>query len=526
MKSPARRILGASGLLLMLAVGVRAQVPGHTGIVISEVHHPAAGGTPVPYIEILCREVNAPAQPITALTIQVSTPFGSTGLVSIPTSIIHASQPRPAGTGRTGGGLVITPQPLGLPPGPGGVSTELVFPGLPLAALQAGAPGVPTRVCIGGLLASGPFFDEIVIGAPVGPTCFPGSGFNASIPVNATGHVNRVLATKSLTTYDYETVTLTGSPGLVNPNYGHVNGFEWTSPQIPLSPASSGPLGFAPVALAAVLVPNHPEFGPSITDPIYDFTLLNGQPTAAGGTIMGLDPFLTMASATPHNWALTATNPQTPGTPGTLFVPMGSMTQQGADFTLSALNGGQPRIARFLSDLLLDSTAVVAGNPSEVQVDVVPASTGGGDIWCVLILYDGGGNAYKAMVRNWPPNPTSCTAGPVLGASTDGLGSLDLVAICFNPAQELFVLPSLNPSTPIGSGPFFGINPDGISFAFLFSPLGAQPAHVTTNLEGIYFFQIGTPSVLAGLGTVDLVAIEYSPLFGFVQASNVRQITF
>ncbi len=279
-----------------------------------------------------------------------------------------------------------------------------------------------------------------------------------------------------------------------------------------------------------VLVRNHPRFPDGIFDPLFDPIIFNastsfGGRLTASGTLTGFDPLYGTAIIPSLNWDLVVPpGPLTGSTPGGLNINMNFMMHgqapTGVGYSLNPNRPGTPIITRRMTDNSTDATASGTGNLSRVQIDVLPGSTGGGDIWCEIIIYDDNGFSYRAKVRNWPSDPIGCTT-PTLGLGSNAPGNIDVIALCYTPNSELYILPALGPTVPLGTGPFFGITPDAITFAFLAAPLATDPAHVMTTTDGLYFYGLTAPG-LTGL-SLEAVAVGWSA--GFISPSNVASIT-
>jgi hypothetical protein len=396
---------------------------------------------------------------------------------------------------------------------------------------------------------------------------------NLFIP-NPLGHINRVLFVDSDTFYDFDggvpgpPATPPGripTPGQAGMAQGmeHVNGLLFgPGPQGIVLTTLPNPVPFPGVAalgtpffvsginptgvsatinitapVGAVSVPHHPRF-PFITDPLFDRVLSQGQ-MVCQASIQGVDPLFGQLPGTPGSgmpsmsWNVTVPPPATGGSPGVLTINMGMMDQQDVRFAISgptALNtSGRPRIERIFSDLLTDSGATLSGNGSGVQIDMIPGSTGGGDIWCDVIIYDENGFSYRAKVRNWPNQPTNCSGDPAnqrVGLGSNAPNNIDIIALCFTKAptaRTLYILPTQTIANPTGSGNFMGIIPDGTTFAALLMPTGSHPFHVQTTVDGLYFYSLTVPG-LSGL-MFDVVAAEYDPASGFVGTFPTATIT-
>jgi hypothetical protein len=548
----------------LLLLGLSALLPGqgttlaNSGLVISEIHHASSSpGTPFPtYVEIL--NLSLQQQEILQGAFLVSQrPGGTVSPASLPLGVVIPP----------GGVVVIAQAPIPNPTGPGQV---LVVP-LAFQDPLLFAPGTGARVCFGnpGPPAS---FDQVDFGLTPSQqaaltSCTLPQWRGPALP-NPYGHANRVLYVDSDTFYDFDAGDPAGpgqppsspTPGSLNPDLDHVNGFLFRGPGpaqtgIPLpglanpltAPSAASPpqivSGSTPVVgsiavsnapCRGVSVPNHPRFPNGIFDPLFDPVIFNpaapnNAMLAMTGQVFGSDPLFSQMNLPGLSWDLTVPpGPLTGPSPGVLTIDMIAMTEVPGLTVITAATGpslaGRPRIQRVLTDhSSVDSGAQGSGSLSKVQLDALPGSTGGGDVWCEVIYYDDAGYAYAGKVRNWPSGGSGCTT-PLLAMGSNAPGNIDLIAFCFPPSAEIFILPSQQITSPTGSGPMLGLLPDNLTLSFLASPLGADPAHVLCTPDGLYFFGVTSP-VLSGL-SFDALAIEYSPSSGFVlPASPVSTVS-
>ena len=528
-------------LVVLAEVGSAQVIPAPVSrgdLLISEVHHPAQTTVPTPvpfrYIEIMTRRQLTTPRALGGGSLVVVTPGAVNPVVNQlvfpPGTFIPEPEIDPLTGALIPGVLVITQQPIAnLGPSPLGIPRQLVAPSL--FTPTTGAPGLDLRILlsgppdVGGTLGAG---DELVIGVSPGgpPTIF---GAQGTPPVDrSTGHVNRVLYVRSDTLFDYETVTGVNSPGLPNPRLDHLGGFRMGGGPngVPFGLTSITPTNFVGALnvggapLGAILAPLHPQF-PEIGDPRFDRSLLVG--SVVGTTnITVTSPQLANPSAPGgFNWSLIVP-PQVSTNPGVLQINQGSLVQAAVELIPnSGLPGGMPfLVQRFLTDNNpTDAIISGSGELTEVQIDILGTA---GDLWCEMIVYDGGGYAYKAKVRNWPDDPQNCTT-PRIGLGTDGAGSLCLVTLCFSPQAEMYILPSLVPAPVTGTGAFLGLNLDGFTLFGLSQPLGVEPFHVTADNDGLYFY--GAPFALPLGLSMDWVAAEYTPGLGFTQVAPAETIT-
>ena len=506
------------------------------GILISEVHHNSYDTRFPSYIEIVNVD---PIMPVNLSGTQIALDTGSAAPMSIR--------------------LPLNTQ---LPPLEAMVVTEALIPSVPTnrqlvrPQLFAGnfRPNQAFGVCIDVPVATGnPYQDGIVFNRAT-MTCanplFPGQSVNFT-----EGLMLRVLYLDSNTGHDVidvprtppapvppVTITPAPSPGMLNPEMSHMTGFrlrDGTNMQgvsIPLpilgAPGTSIVSGNPSRPVSAVINTTSARiravgflFHPNpqervITDPNFDEVLRTGRVTV-GFTIRGDDPLLARATGTAMTWR--ATVPNSAGQDGILTINMGPLSEVGSlvQFQGTGAANQRLRVERTLSDNMTDGTARGSGGLSPVQIDALPEPGGPGDVWCELVVYDMSGFTYKAKVKNWPANPQNCST-PNLGLGSNSPGELDIVALCFSPMAELFVLPSSNMTTPTGSGFFFGLDPDTTTLTFLGLPLGTDPAHVTATGDGLYY------SRMTGLppgAYLEAVAVEFVPGIGFTQFSPVATVT-
>lgn len=113
-----------------------------------------------------------------------------------------------------------------------------------------------------------------------------------------------------------------------------------------------------------------------------------------------------------------------------------------------------------------------------------------------------------------------------------GVGDLNLSLTLIDPAAtEGYTLASAQAAAGIGTGPFFGIWPDGLTWSLINTPAGVgNPVHFFTGFGGVYpstnfFVPAGGLSAFAGI-TFDFVAVLLGPGFSYVGKSNVSRLTW
>jgi hypothetical protein len=316
----------------------------------------------------------------------------------------------------------------------------------------------------------------------------------------------------------------------------HVNGFFFGTPASPAlggtplvvtgSP-TGGTLAFPPTARVKSVHFANSFFTRTISNPAFDPIINSAVTMTAAYTAQnpaisqpGFLPGLTIANET-----MTITVTHATGT-GTLDMPMTFSTQVGSNIGPSAASPLDVRPERIFSDLVADAAAFTMGAATDVMVDVIPGSTGGGNTWCEIIVYDYAGNQYRAKVKNWPPG--GACAGPMLGLGTDGLGSFTIIDLCFTPGALIANLFSGTPASgcPGPLLPLGGICPDGVTVWILTPPqLFAPPFFTVADAAGMYLFQLPSGSLPAGI-TLEGIGLEWTLAPAIVAQTAVDSITF
>ena len=191
------------------------------------------------------------------------------------------------------------------------------------------------------------------------------------------------------------------------------------------------------------------------------------------------------------------------------------------DTSLSTAPGGVTSWAwDFDNDLIIDSTAQ---NPMHTYL--VP-----GDYTVSLTVNDGMFPASTVTKTNFVH-----VTQYVFDAFTTGGGAGDLVLTGIPSyggptATQGFTLVSFTPAAVVGSGPMFGILPDGLTWPIFSMPAAAgNPLHYLLT-PGVYpEVPFGVPagvlSAFAGV-TADFVQVGFTPAYSLVFVSNCDRITF
>jgi len=122
----------------------------------------------------------------------------------------------------------------------------------------------------------------------------------------------------------------------------------------------------------------------------------------------------------------------------------------------------------------------------------------------------------------------------ILSAVTSGSGAGDLtlsLASITAGTTEGFVFLSTDTSGTVGTGPFFGIRPDALTWISLgFPAQPGNPFHFQTGVPGLFPDSpfVAPPGTLSGLAgvTTDLAAVVLAPGFAYLGRSNVVRVTW
>jgi hypothetical protein len=582
-----RRWLAPAVVAFSAAGFAGAQIAtGNYGVKISELVHgpsqPTVGGLPVPtYVELVNVQIANPVVPqpmqLTGATLAISV-NGSVGVFTFPAANaanvpsllggnvqpVPAAQPAVPPTEPPVCIVANGPLPTTmLPPG----ALVFVAPGLfagPRAAFAS--VGVATEVCLQVpafppgpapfLLPQPPVHDRMAIPPATaqllcGATPSPFTQTNGWSNVN--GRVSRWLYMDSNTDLDFDAI-FPISPGVVNPEMAHVDGFTF-GPPAPVgtphpNPLLGAPLVFAGSATGTISAPPAVVTGVKfkspvgasipndrlITAPVFDRTIgaavtINGAFVSQGPSFGTLPGYLSGLAPAGITTTIVVPPTSTGGPPGVLTLPSGpSSLAFPPDAQPTPLNPTQFRIRRVFTDGIPDSGTSGTGDTSAAMDDTIPGSTGGGNVWCEVIVYDAAGNRYVGKAKNWPA-PAACGitgAKLTLGTTGGGVGDGTVINHCHNPTATVYTLFSMTPAVSCGGPLFLGLCPDAVLNALLspLLPLGTDPYHVMTDADGVFGWSVPAPTLAAFAGfTFEGVSVEYAGV-SIVQISNVASVTF
>jgi hypothetical protein len=434
-----RRWLAPAVVAFSAAGFAGAQIAtGNYGVKISELVHgpsqPTVGGLPVPtYVELVNVQIANPVVPqpmqLTGATLAISV-NGSVGVFTFPAANaanvpsllggnvqpVPAAQPAVPPTEPPVCIVANGPLPTTmLPPG----ALVFVAPGLfagPRAAFAS--VGVATEVCLQVpafppgpapfLLPQPPVHDRMAIPPATaqllcGATPSPFTQTNGWSNVN--GRVSRWLYMDSNTDLDFDAI-FPISPGVVNPEMAHVDGFTF-GPPAPVgtphpNPLLGAPLVFAGSATGTISAPPAVVTGVKfkspvgasipndrlITAPVFDRTIgaavtINGAFVSQGPSFGTLPGYLSGLAPAGITTTIVVPPTSTGGPPGVLTLPSGpSSLAFPPDAQPTPLNPTQFRIRRVFTDGIPDSGTSGTGDTSAAMDDTIPGSTGGGNVWC------------------------------------------------------------------------------------------------------------------------------------------------
>ncbi len=565
--------------------------PGRKGVLISEIHHESRGDGLPTYIELQNIDPNSVAVNLSNAVISVQGAGGASTTFSLPAGTTLPPYQRTMNMGgfaNPGAGTLTLVDPNGptFTANEQVIAASSLFPQNSNALNPAGQQ--PWTVCLsvpnpnGGLPL---YSDTVQLNGGAGPCLSISAPFNGLLPYD--GLVVRGYRVDSNTRWDFIPVQLPGmvppaqppyqgppvgpSPTLSNPEMSPVTGFFFGDPlnrpqdaglpfttQLPpfippggstgaVSNFTSIPSGFSgqitiqatpPGQLAWVHFAGHPyaafrEQRDPAFDPVIPNGSLNIDMTVIGdGHLLGHAPPGPGVGPVSSNQTWNLTIPGVTGPPGNLNIDMGPMDQASVGFLTyqsappQSANERRLRVGRVLTDNQSDGPASGSGDLSPAMLDTLPPE---GEIWCDIIVYTGNGFTYRGKARNWPANPNACTglSPPNLGLGSNAAGNIDVIATCFDPLSEIYILPTLNLAASLGTGPLFGLNPDPLTWYALGQASGTDPWHSETTIDGLYLWSTTNPT-LSGL-TIDAVAIQWGSTgptgVGFTQASPANRVT-
>ena len=173
--------------------------------------------------------------------------------------------------------------------------------------------------------------------------------------------------------------------------------------------------------------------------------------------------------------------------------------QPQVDWELSGPLGATPMASRpvgSISSLVANPT----GNLSSLAGGLVAALQN--QSFTMIIRLEAAGPRLMRLVKSYAANPNP----PFVAAlASTGMGGAELGVIGAQ-TTEMWNVFAVNSLTPLGTGPFFGIEFGAIQYALALLPLGTDPYHVVPN-GGSYHLVV--PPGIVPLGwTVDHVAVE------------------
>jgi hypothetical protein len=520
---------------------------GNAGVILSEVvHGPSVGPSMPSYVELVNVQI---ANPVVPPPVPIGSPAAGPATLSasvngqpfqtfaIPVGPVLGGNVQPLPSVQPAAPPAYPPvmlvasgpfPPGTVPPGVVVVLAPALFTGI---NSQLGAPGIPFELC----------FNNIHLGPATATNCAVAPFTNTNTFLPATGRAIRWCYVDSNTDLDFD-AQLAISPGLVNPQMTHVNGFTFGTVTsslpagVPLTltgGAMAGTLSFPATARVRAVNFQNGYLARSIANPAFD-AIINAPVTMTAGftaqspALTNQPFFLPGLSITGELLQIIVSSPL-----GTAFLnmPMNVSTQTGTNVVPSAAAPFDVRPERVFCDLTTAPVPFITGTiaaATAAERDVIPLSTGGGDVWCQAIVYDAGCNQYRAKGKNWAPG--GACGGPMLALGTDAAGSGTLIDLCFAPgAMVANIFSAVNPSTCGGPLlPSGGICPDALTSMILTPPqLGSPPYFVTTDAAGIYLFQVPAPTLVGLIGqTFWGIAVEFTLPGTIVQQSVLTSLTF
>lgn len=490
------------------AVTVPSGAIGTRGVRISEVvYGPSLGAGMPSYVELVNTQTAAPGSvnPVSLAAASLSwTPPGTTTpkTFAFPVAFVVSvgAIPKPGTTSTTSPVAILAsgPFPTGMVPSNVPVLVNAAF--FTSGSNTLGQPGVPFDLCLG--VPSIASVDRLASSANAVGGCQSGFTHTGSL-VNTNGKITRWTYMDSNTDLDFET-TFAPSPGAVNPQMVHVNGFVFSNTQSPTGfPIFGGGTGgtlsnqVGVVSGVHFLIPNGTTTPTErvVTHPAFD-RIVNGNvvfnaPFTADPTPAPVPPWLPSLRLWGGSTQLVAPAPSPTVGPGVMTVPLNAGSVARTSVKPDLNRPGNFVIERLLTDFVSDDAPTYGGFTSTAQEDTAPESTGGGDVWCEAIVYDHNGNAIRALAKNWPP---ARGTGPKTAFGTAADGTAMLVNAEFPPSTTVLNLFSfVAPNCP---GYPQGFCPDGITSLCLTTPFA--PFLVTTDLDGTWCGEVPNMPVTGG----------------------------
>lgn len=506
---------------------------GTRGVRISEVAWgPALGGGMPSYIELVNTQTAAPGavNPVSLAAATLSwTPPGSTApkTYTFPSTfgVSIGAIPKPGTTTSTPSVAILAsgPFPAGMVPPNVVVLVNAAF--FTSGSVGLGQPGVPFDLCLG--IPSITAIDRFASSPTATGNC-QGAFTHTGTLVNTNGKITRWTYMDSNTDLDFDT-TFAPTPGVVNPQMVHVNGFVFSNPQQPsgfpiFGGGSGGTLSNQIGIVSGVhfLIPNGTTTPTErvISNPAFD-RIINGNvvfnaPFTAEPTTAPTSPWLPSLRLFGAGTQLIAPAPSPTVGPGVMQLPLNAGSVARTTVRPDLQRPGNFVVERLMTDFVSDDAPTYGGLTSAAQEDTAPESTGGGDVWCEAIVYDHNGNAIRALAKNWPP---ARGAGPKTAFGTAADGTAMLVNTEFPPTTTVLNLFSfVPPNCPANPQ---GFCPDAVTNLCLTTPF--PPFFVTTDADGNWVGEVPNMPVTGG-ATIYWISAYVDTSFA-LQTTTVGQTT-
>lgn len=154
-----------------------------------------------------------------------------------------------------------------------------------------------------------------------------------------------------------------------------------------------------------------------------------------------------------------------------------------------------------------NAPSVVRTGGGSTVLDGFASRMSAGSALSILLEATGGNPVLRAFELDFV---LPVVSQPRRVAATNGAGSFELGILGSSPASRVFNLFALSPTTPVGTGGFFGLEVSAFLLVQLNLPFPSTPFRVPTDAEGNYFFGVPSGTLPAGLAA-DEVTIVLSP---------------